>query len=239
MPDSQEKRIGWRAAVGSVRNPLIYKNFAIHAFVLLPATIVLVLLAMRVDRHLGWEAVASWPWRCTLAVVAFALGTAIVVYSYAYLLAFGDGSPGSHLGGPQRLVTSGPYALVRHPSVIGKLLGVIAVGLVFGSPTFLLAVIPLLLAYSLITNRLIQERYCERAFGDAYRAYRREVPMIVPRLEALNRRLHGQRVVVDIATGPTVPGAIPRFELAIYLVLLAGILLAALAVVVALTGGIG
>lgn len=238
MPD-KPNRIGWRGALASVRDPLIYKNFAIHAFVLLPATIVLALLALRIDHHVGWGVIAPWPWRLVLAAVSFAVGAAVVVYSYAYLLALGEGSPGSHLGGPQRLVTTGPYALVRHPSVIGKLLGVIAVGLVFGSPTFLLIVIPLLLAYSLVTNRLIQERYCERAFGDGYRSYRRAVPMIIPRPAAVWTRLRGRPVVIEIEADVAHPAAIPRFELAIYLVLLAGILLLALAVVVLLTGGVG
>jgi protein-S-isoprenylcysteine O-methyltransferase Ste14 len=222
-------------ALRAVADPRIYKNFAIHLFVLLPASLVLAWLGTRVDAHLGWGAVTSRPVGWALAAICLATGAAIVVYSYAYLLLVGEGSPGSHLGGPQRLVTSGPYALVRHPSVIGKLLGVIAVGLAVGSPSFLLGVVPFLLAYSLVTNRFLQERYCERAFGESYRRYRARVPMIVPRPRALAAWWRGEAVLEEV-TAEAEPGSIPRYELAIYLAFLAAILAAAFLLVRFITG---
>jgi len=211
-------------AIGSVTEAQIYKNFAIHLFVLIPATGLLAWLATRLDRRLGWGTFGSIGYRLPLAVCCVLFGALVVIYSYAYLLRFGEGSPGSHLGGPRRLVTGGPYALVRHPSVIGKLLGVVGLGLLVGSSAFLLIFIPVLLLYSLATNRWLQERYCERAFGDGYRRYRRAVPMIFPGPRRLIAWLHGRLPEIEAWTGEAAPGSIPRYELAIYLALLAGLL---------------
>ena len=78
-------------------------------------------------------------------------------------------------------MTSGPYAIVRHPSVIGKLLGIIGLGCLSGSVIFTFAVIPLLFIWSAIYNKFIQERGCLDKFGNDYIEYRKAVGMFIPR----------------------------------------------------------
>lgn len=240
VPNLKRRALSLKEAIGAITDAQIYKNFAIHLFVLIPAACLMAWLATRLDRRFGWQPCGSFGYRLAGAVVCLIAGALVVVYSYAYLLRFGEGSPGSHLGGPRRLVTGGPYALVRHPSVIGKLLGVIGLGLLAGSPSFLALFIPLLLVYSLLTNRYLQERYCERAFGEGYRRYRRAVPMILPGPRRVYAWLRGRLPESEAWAEEATPGAIPRYELAIYLALLAGLLaLAGLAVLAAsrLAGG--
>ncbi|MCB1153662.1 isoprenylcysteine carboxylmethyltransferase family protein [bacterium] len=221
---ADQRRLRPSEIFATLKSPLIYRNFLVHIFVMIPSTIFLAYLASLLDGTFGWSRIATLGARLGPAIVMFAAGAMIVVYCYAYLLLIGDGSPGSHLGGPKHLVASGPYALVRHPSVIGKLLGVVALGILVGSPSFMFIFIPILLTYSLITNRFIQEVNCERAFGPAYRDYRQRVPMIVPRLSDLRAAMTGRFLVVDIPDVETTDTSIRRVELFVYLILLAGLL---------------
>lgn len=128
------------------------------------------------------------------------LGLALVMtgglwvwYVYGYLFLLGEGSPGTHVdGGPVRLVVSGPYTAIRHPSVLGKFLGVIGLGILWNSAVFLVGFVPVLLVYSLVTNRLIQERFCVERFGERYVQYRDRVPMLFPSPAGLRRWWTGE-----------------------------------------------
>jgi len=171
----------------------LYGNLAVHVFVLIPAATVMALLARRLDRDWGWEPTVGPPWNLLICAVCWIVGAYIIWYSYGYLFIKGEGSPGGHMGYTTRLVDTGIYSWVRHPSVIGKLIGVIGLGILMRTPAFLFVFIPVLLLYSLATNILIQERICLRNLGEDYERYRREVPMFVPRWRRFRRFLDERR----------------------------------------------
>lgn len=81
-----------------------------------------------------------------------------------------------------QLVTDGIYAWVRHPQYAGLFL--ITVGMLVQWPTIVTAATwpVLIVVYSRLARR--EEREAEAHFGDAYRAYRAQVPMFVPRFGA-------------------------------------------------------
>ena len=168
--------------MGAVRRPAVYLNVPVHALVLIPVTCLIAYLGVRVDRKLGWEPFLTMPWNVILFAVLFPLGIFIVWYTYGYLAIQGEGSPATHLGGTRRLVTTGPFALCRHPSIVGKFTGVVALGLLVGSPTFMFVIVPFLTAYSLLTARFLQERLCVKLWGEEYLAYRKSTPLVVPDL---------------------------------------------------------
>ena len=157
-------------------------NVPIHLFILIPAACLMAWLSIRIDRVLDWGRIVHEPWNMALGVLMFLAGFFIVWYTYGFLAIMGKGSPGTHLGGTVRLVTTGPYARCRHPSIIGKWLGVLGLGCVVGSPVFLLIVIPLLTVYSLLTARYLQERRCVALWGEEYLSYRRNTPLVLPRI---------------------------------------------------------
>ncbi len=235
MPDKAPSLLDCFA---EIRNPDIYKNFLIHLFVMIPAAGVISVMGVAIDRFIGFVPYLPSPWHWVLAGVFLATGVIIVVYSYGYLAILGEGSPGTHIDeGTKRMVVTGPYTVIRHPSVVGKLAGVLGLGIATRSVTFTFVIIPLLLVYSLITNRYLQERYCESKFGDVYRRYRAIVPMLLPRPAGIKRWFRGEPAMAlgqetqryePVGRDPSADTR-PVRELPMYLAMLGGIIAVAAA----------
>lgn len=87
-----------------------------------------------------------------------------------------------------RLATDGLYGLVRHPQYTGLFIALFGEGVVHWPTLFSVALFPLIvIAYALLARR--EERHMLERFGEQYRAYRRRVPMFVPRLGQWGRLL--------------------------------------------------
>jgi protein-S-isoprenylcysteine O-methyltransferase Ste14 len=77
------------------------------------------------------------------------------------------------------LVTSGPYAYVRHPIYSGIMLAMIGSAVALG--VLWLALFALYFAYFLFSART-EEKMMLAQFPDAYPAYRRRTKMLIPRV---------------------------------------------------------
>ncbi len=87
-----------------------------------------------------------------------------------------------------RLATHGLYSLVRHPQYTGLFLGLFGEGVVHWPTLFSVAMFPVIVvAYVLLARR--EERQMTERYGERYRAYRRRVPMFIPRLGQWGRLL--------------------------------------------------
>ncbi|MBN1871068.1 MAG: isoprenylcysteine carboxylmethyltransferase family protein [Candidatus Omnitrophica bacterium] len=159
-----------------------YIDMAVFVFVCIPAVLVILFFSSKMDRALDLKPIISYPLNVVFFIILSLTGALIIWRAYTYLVFVGEGSPCPQLGGTKKLVTTGPYSLIRHPSVIGKLCGVIGLGLLSRSPFFTFAVIPSLFVWSAFYNRFIQEKGCEDKFGGAYLEYRKRVPMFIPKL---------------------------------------------------------
>jgi protein-S-isoprenylcysteine O-methyltransferase Ste14 len=192
------RRPAFAQCLAAIRRPEIYRNFGVHLFVMLPAGMAMCWVATRVDRALGLEPLGSNPALPLLGAACIGLGGFWVWYVYGYLLLAGGGSPGTHVdGGPVVLVDSGPYTVFRHPSVLGKLLAVIGLGVLWKSPAFLVGFMPVLLLYAVLTGRFLQERFCDQRFGQRYQLYRERVPMLVPRPDGIARWWRGEAALPE------------------------------------------
>lgn len=89
-------------------------------------------------------------------------------------------SLGVALAPDARLVTTGPFALVRHPMYAGLALAAVGASLVYRTWTTLafVAQVPVLVARARREDRLL-----ERTFGERWRTYARRVPAWLPRKE--------------------------------------------------------
>lgn len=102
----------------------------------------------------------------------------IAVVGWAYAAMGGYWSDTISVREDHRVVSNGPFALVRHPVYAGYLLGVIGGAIALADPVVALAA---LASVPVIRGRaLAEERFLELRLGDAYREYRRRVRMFVP-----------------------------------------------------------
>jgi len=76
------------------------------------------------------------------------------------------------------LITTGPYAIVRHPIYTGLLLAVVGSALARGEWRGVVAVLVTWLA--LWRKFRLEEAWMLELFGEQYAAYRRRVPALVP-----------------------------------------------------------
>jgi protein-S-isoprenylcysteine O-methyltransferase Ste14 len=77
-----------------------------------------------------------------------------------------------------QLITSGPYAMVRHPIYTGLLLALIGSALARGEWRGVLAV---LIAFCGLWRKLrLEERWMQERFGTAYNAYSSRVAALIP-----------------------------------------------------------
>jgi steroid 5-alpha reductase family enzyme len=76
------------------------------------------------------------------------------------------------------LITDGPYALTRHPIYTGILATILGAALLWNSGITL--ALGVLMAVPLCFHTVFEEALFERHFGEAYRAYQRRVPRLVP-----------------------------------------------------------
>lgn len=110
-----------------------------------------------------------------LTVLGFALG----LWSVITQLNRGRGTPLPVMP-TQELLTEGPFRYCRNPMTLGAILAYL--GMAVAAATFAGTALVLALAASLLLylKRLEEGELAER-FGEAYLAYRRQVPFIIPR----------------------------------------------------------
>ncbi|OGW75957.1 MAG: hypothetical protein A2Z72_04650 [Omnitrophica bacterium RBG_13_46_9] len=182
----QNGRITVRDMLRIVSKREFYLDMVVFIFVCIPAVLSILFVSVKLDKRFGLQPFVENPYTVILFFLFSSVGAIIVWRAYTYLIIVGEGSPCPQLGGTNKLVTSGPYSLVRHPSVIGKLLGIIGLGCLSKSVFFTFAVIPILFLWSIFYNRFIQEKGCVEKFGEEYIKYRRQVPMFIPKLRKMD-----------------------------------------------------
>ena len=78
-----------------------------------------------------------------------------------------------------KLVDSGPYSYIRHPTYAGALLAFVGLGLCFGNwLTILFLTVPIIGAF--LWRIRIEESALADALGEDYRAYMRRTKRLIP-----------------------------------------------------------
>jgi protein-S-isoprenylcysteine O-methyltransferase Ste14 len=145
------------------------------------AIVVLILLALRIPviRHSLHVAhprfVAVDPRLGIAGVILCALGVAIAIWARVYL-GRNWGLPMSRKEAPE-LVTSGPYAYMRHPIYSGIFIAMI--GSALAESVLWLIPLAVAAAYFIYAART-EEHILEQEFPEQYAAYRRRTKMLVP-----------------------------------------------------------
>ena len=137
-------------------------------------------LGPRLDRRLGLPSLGI---RCVnpilggpLTVLGFSLG----FWSVRTQLDRGRGTPLPMMP-TQQLLTEGPFRYCRNPMTLGAILAYLGIAIMArttAGSAFVLALAASLLTYL----KCLEEGELAERFGEAYLAYRRETPFIIPRL---------------------------------------------------------
>ncbi len=86
-----------------------------------------------------------------------------------------------------RLVTTGIYSCMRHPMLFGLTLLPLGWALLLGMPTFITTIAPLEMIFIVFMVVVFEEMEVKRKFGDDYKAYSQNVPMVSFRNKCLRR----------------------------------------------------
>jgi protein-S-isoprenylcysteine O-methyltransferase Ste14 len=125
--------------------------------------------------HLARTQQATNPVLGAIGVVLVFLGLGLAIYARIYL-GRNWGMPMSRKEDPE-MVTSGPYASVRHPIYSGITLAML--GSAIGDHVFWIVPLVLSVPYFVYSARREEALMCEQ-FGERYRDYMRRTKMIVP-----------------------------------------------------------
>ncbi|HEY7241214.1 MAG TPA: isoprenylcysteine carboxylmethyltransferase family protein [Burkholderiales bacterium] len=138
-----------------------------RTFVLVP------LLVVAFELWLNDGQLRAQPW--ALALLAWGYLQYRIVGRYR--LRLGGGGPGMEIP-PERLVTSGPFALCRNPMYLGHL--IFLAGLALALRSWVGAAIALATAVRLQFRVLRDERRLSERFGESYMQYRARVKRWIP-----------------------------------------------------------
>ncbi len=134
----------------------------------------------RLDRRLGLPSLRIGRVNRLVGGLLMVLGFSLGFWSVFTQLTRGRGTPLPVMP-TQELLTEGPFRYCRNPMTLGTILAYLGIGV--GAGTIAGTVLVLGLSGSLLVylKRLEEGELAER-FGEAYLAYEREVPFIIPRL---------------------------------------------------------
>jgi protein-S-isoprenylcysteine O-methyltransferase Ste14 len=133
-------------------------------------------------------AVTDWPFGRPPTPILRASGV-VLAYGSVWMAARAMRALGRHFSLTARtlegheLVTSGPYASVRHPIYSAMLGLLVATTVVVGTPVSLAASIPIFVIGTLTRVRR-EERLLAAAFGDQWMEYAARTPALVPGLRS-------------------------------------------------------
>jgi len=81
---------------------------------------------------------------------------------------------------PPKLITSGLYAYVRNPMILGLFIFMIGLGVLLGSLSLIFIFTPLFIVINVLYIKAIEEKEMEKKFGREYLEYKKRVPMFFP-----------------------------------------------------------
>jgi protein-S-isoprenylcysteine O-methyltransferase Ste14 len=159
-PKLLERRV--KAGVGAEkeRSQNIIQAFAAVVFIAIFVVSVL-------DHRFGWSIVPLF---------LIALGDLLIVIGfYLVFLVFKENTFASgtiEVGAEQRVIATGPYALVRHPMYVGALVMLVGVPLALGSLWGLIAIVPMVVV--LVARLLDEEKFLAKNLA-GYEEYQGKV----------------------------------------------------------------
>jgi protein-S-isoprenylcysteine O-methyltransferase Ste14 len=175
----------YRAATGSWKAKVLLAPVVGGSFGAL--IVVLYLLSRVVDRWLGLPMVFIYPGSLVIGVLLIAAGLAIYCFSAAQF--FGVRGTPLPVIPPPKLVTTGLYRFSRNPMMTGLFILFFGIGIATGSLSLVFVFTPLFIAINVWELKRVEEPELERRLGEAYKEYKKQVPMFFPYLIKKTERI--------------------------------------------------
>lgn len=139
----------------------------------------LLVICPRWDMQLGVEVISPGATTLLAGGLLVALGWPLALWTIGLQLTLGRGTPLPMV--PTRdLLTSGPFKYCRNPMTLGTILAYLGISIA-AATTIGVALVLIFASALLVYLKRVEEKELAERFGDAYLAYRREVPFIIPR----------------------------------------------------------
>ena len=130
-------------------------------------------------------------WLTVVGWVVLGLSGMFLIHSLFIKLPFRKTYVAEGVG--DELITSGPYALVRHPGVIWFTLFMLSL-IPVSSSTILFIAAPVFIAIDILLV-FLQDKFVFGRMFNGYKDYRRETPMLLPNRKSLGAFLHSIRSI--------------------------------------------
>ena len=169
----------YRVATGSKRRRITIMPVA--ALFFFGLVVLFVFASSWIDRWLAFLHFDSTWWSLGLSVLLLVPGCLIMLWPVMqFFRARGTPVP---FNPPPKLITTGLYAFVRNPMLLGLFLVMLGLGVLFGSLPLIFIFTPLFILLNVLYLKAIEEKEMEKRFGEEYLEYKRKVPMFIPRLK--------------------------------------------------------
>ncbi len=137
-----------------------------------------VAVSLQVDKLLGLPRLLPTPANIAVCAPVVTAGLLLLLWSILHFaLARGTPVPANP---PPRLVTSGPYAYVRNPMLVGVFVIMFGLGILFRSVSLVFIFTPLFILLNVLELWAIEEPELEKRLGQQYVEYKKKVPMFIP-----------------------------------------------------------
>jgi protein-S-isoprenylcysteine O-methyltransferase Ste14 len=139
---------------------------------------IFIVIALQVDRSVGFDNIFPKPLNIILSLPIFTLALFLIGWSVQnFLKAKGTPVP---FNPPPQLVTSGPYTYTRNPMLTGVFALLFGLGVFFGSVSLLFVFTPLFIFVNFWELKAIEEPELVKRLGEDYIEYRKRTPMFFP-----------------------------------------------------------
>jgi len=166
----------WAISAAAARKTVggVWRGMVIRVVIAVAAVVIL--------RSQGGGALRASPTAAAANSTGAVIGVAVCVIGLAFAiwarvhLGRNWGMPRAVKENPE-LVTSGPYAYVRHPIYTGMLFAMVGSAMVFGWSWLLLAVVS---GAYFVYSAFAEQKLMLRTFPDSYPAYQQRTKMLIP-----------------------------------------------------------
>lgn len=166
-----QKKAFWQGSVETVKEEYGDRSF----WAILPGMLICFFIPPLESMYLAWLPHAFW--MQVFGLILVIVGTGVLVWARLFLRNMYSGHV--QVLSDHKLIATGPYQYVRHPSYAGFLLTALGIVVGYGSILGMIA-IPLLLLPGLAYRIRIEENLLQDHFGQEFQAYARRVKKLIP-----------------------------------------------------------